>query len=107
MICSDGVYTMMDHFGITPDDIESVQIAGGFGAFIDVASAARIGLFPAQLQSRAKSVGNAAAEGASLALLSADARAYAMRLSKECHYIELSTSQEFNTFYVEQMAFEE
>ena len=102
-----GVYTLMDYFGITPDDIDAVEIAGGFGAFIDVESAARIGLFPAQLRTRATSVGNTAAEGASMTLLSAPARDFAAKLACECHYIELSTSQEFNTFYVEQMAFEE
>ncbi len=102
-----GVHTLMAHFGIQASDIEAVEIAGGFGAFIDVASAARIGLFPPQLKDRATSVGNASAEGASAMLLSAAARDFAGNLARKCRYIELSTSQEFNQFYVEQMAFEE
>ncbi|MBQ3300869.1 MAG: DUF4445 domain-containing protein [Eggerthellaceae bacterium] len=103
-VCA-GVYTLMDHFGITEEQIESLEIAGGFGRFLDMKAAARVGLYPAQLQDRASSVGNTSAEGASALLVSAVARDRAARIARECDYLELSTSAKFNGFYIEMMEF--
>ena len=104
-VCA-GIETMMDAYQVTCDQIESLEIAGGFGRFLNLQSAARIGLFPAELVDRASSVGNTSAEGASAMMLSSEARARAERIAQECDYLELSTSAEFNEFYIEQMEFE-
>lgn len=105
-VCA-GVFTLMEHLDVDTNAIESVEIAGGFGAFLDPASAARIGLYPRELKELAKSVGNAAAEGASALLVSEAARQEIAELVAMCEYIELSTSQEFNEHYIEQMGFDE
>ena len=69
-------------------------------------SAADIGLFPKELLPCAKSVGNTSGEGATALLVSSAARAREAEIVEKCDYLELSTSSEFNEFYVEMMEFE-
>ena len=102
-----GVRTMLEARKMTTDQIESVEIAGGFGRYLSVRSAARIGLFPPELADRAASVGNTSAEGASMMLLSEEERTRAQTIAKQCAYLELSTSAAFNGYYVDEMEFPE
>ena len=105
-VCA-GIHTMADAANIAMSDIETLEIAGGFGAYLDLASAAAIGLFPAELLPCAKSVGNTSGEGATALLLSSEARERESVIAEKCDYLELSTSSEFNEFYIEMMEFEE
>ncbi|MGI6221427.1 MAG: ASKHA domain-containing protein [Coriobacteriales bacterium] len=104
-ICG-GVLTLLDEYGIGMGDVDELLIAGGFGSHIDVGNAARIGLFPPELAGRARSVGNAAGEGASAVLVSGAAREALSHVVEACGYLELSTSAAFNEHYVECMGFE-
>lgn len=104
-VCA-GILTLVQDAGIAVSDIESLEIAGGFGAYLNLESAARIGLFPEELLGRAKSVGNTSGEGAAAMLVSSAARTRAAEIVDICDYLELSTSSEFNEFYVEAMEFE-
>ncbi|MBQ3105983.1 MAG: DUF4445 domain-containing protein [Eggerthellaceae bacterium] len=105
-VCA-GVRTMLDDRGIAVEEVSSLLIAGGFGEYLDLPNAARVGLFPAELLPVARSVGNSAVEGATAALVSARAKTELERLSRECRYIELSLHKKFNEYYVEAMMFEE
>ena len=104
-VCA-GVLTMVDAAGIQVSDIEQLEIAGGFGAYLNLKSAAEIGLFPKVLLPCAKSVGNTSGEGATALMVSSAARAREIEIVEKCDYLELSTSSEFNEFYVEMMEFE-
>ena len=104
-VCA-GIFTMMKHANVALDDIESLQIAGGFGAFLNLASAARIGLFPKELLPLASSVGNTSGEGATALLVSSAARQREEHIVDICEYLELSTSSDFNSFYIQMMEFE-
>ena len=84
-----------------------VLIAGGFGEYLNLENAAAIGLFPSQLLSRTRSVGNSSLEGATQAVLSHAAADALNSVSAECRYIELSTTPAFNEYYVENMYFED
>ena len=53
-----GVQVMLEEYGIEVGEVQDLVIAGGFGSFIDLASAARIGLFPSELLDRARAVGS-------------------------------------------------
>lgn len=59
-----GIDTLLHTAGISPDAIESVYLAGGFGNALNVRSAVAIGLFPPCLSDRICFVGNAALDGA-------------------------------------------
>ncbi len=104
-VCA-GIYTMAEAAQVDIADIESLEIAGGFGAYLNLQSAADIGLFPKELLPLATSVGNTSGEGATALLLSNAARAREAAIVDACDYLELSTSSAFNGFYIQLMYFE-
>ena len=85
--------------------MDILTFAGGFGNYIDKASAAAIGLFPPELLDRAKEVGNAAGNGAVSAALSQEAWESALDISGKMRYIELASYPRFDEIYVEHMNF--
>ena len=101
-----GIHTMAKAADVKIEDIEQLEIAGGFGAFLNLESAADIGLFPKCLLGCASSVGNTSGEGATALLISQEARKREMEIVEKCDYLELSTSVDFNNFYVRMMEFE-
>ena len=100
-----GIATLLQYSGIPADKVKTLVLAGGFGSFMDLRSAARTGLFPKSLLPVAKACGNTAGEGAALALCSDAARKQLSSIRGRCEYIELSTSAIFNEQFVEQMMF--
>lgn len=100
-----GIQVLIDTSDVNYDDIGALLLAGGFGSFIRPASAARIGLIPAELLGVTKAVGNTAAVGAKMALVSAEARERLDKLQKAMDYQELSGLAAFNTAYMEKMMF--
>jgi uncharacterized 2Fe-2S/4Fe-4S cluster protein (DUF4445 family) len=70
-----GARVMMNKLGIKR--IDRVILAGAFGSYIDKLSAAAIGLFPDCDPERVVAVGNAAGDGARMALLNTEKRAEA------------------------------
>lgn len=100
-----GIQVLLDTSDVDYDDIGALLLAGGFGSFIRPASAARIGLIPAELLDLTKAVGNTAAVGAKMALVSAEARERLQKLQKAMDYQELSGLAAFNTAYMEKMMF--
>ena len=100
-----GISTLVKKAGAAPDDIRKVFLAGGFGNYINVDSAVKIGLIPAELRDRVEPVGNAAGEGAAEGLLSGDMISLAVEISRGIEYIELSASAEFVDEYISNMFF--
>ena len=105
-VCA-GILTMVDAADIEVSSIETLDIAGGFGAYLNLESAAAIGLFPAELLPCAKSVGNTSGEGATALVLSNTAREREAHIVDLCDYLELSLSSEFNDYYIQMMEFEQ
>ena len=102
-----GIEVLLHFAGISVTDVKMLSLAGGFGSYMDVNSAARIGLFPKTLLPMAKALGNTAGEGAALAVSFEDARKRIEKIHKSCEYIELSSIAFFNDKFVENMTFEE
>jgi uncharacterized 2Fe-2S/4Fe-4S cluster protein (DUF4445 family) len=100
-----GIEVLFKEYGCTPCNIDVFTFAGGFGNYIDKASAAAIGLFPQELLDRAKEVGNAAGNGAVSAALSQEAWERALDISSNMRYIELASYPHFDEMYVEHMNF--
>src|SRR5439155_437096 len=62
---------MLQHVAGVPDSgVTELMLAGGFGNYISIASALRIGLIPPLSKDRIRYVGNAASLGAQMCLLS-------------------------------------
>ena len=101
-----GIQVLLHFAGIKEDDVKHLVLAGGFGSFMNLNSAARIGLFPKTLLSAAKALGNTAGEGAIMAVNSENVRKRLKNIQEQCEYIELSSIAFFNDKFVDEMAFE-
>ncbi len=103
-ICA-GVLTLLEGAQVEPARVTRLNIAGGLGQHLSLRNAVRIGLIPRELLGVARSVGNAAIEGAGLALVSDAAREELGCIAQGAQYLELSTSSLFNERYLEAMEF--
>jgi uncharacterized 2Fe-2S/4Fe-4S cluster protein (DUF4445 family) len=95
-----GLRTVVDQYGIGFDDIEVFYLAGGFGRHIEVDAARRIGLIPNLPDDRIVRIGNAAIEGASMALLSRAKRAQLEAAVRRVEHCRLETHPDFFDFFV-------
>jgi uncharacterized 2Fe-2S/4Fe-4S cluster protein (DUF4445 family) len=90
---------------IGPDALTELLLAGGFGNYVSIASAQRIGLIPVLPCGTVRYVGNAAALGAQLCLLSEGERALADRVAERMEHVSLATHPDFEEIFVDAMNF--
>jgi len=100
-----GIKILAKRAGIGLQDIDKVYLAGGFGNYINIDSALKIGLIPSELKGKIESIGNAAGAGAVEGLVSEKMLAETENIKKKIKYIELSASPDFVDEYVENMLF--
>jgi len=100
-----GVETLLGQAGLSAEDVGTLWLAGGFGSYIRPDSAAAIGLIPADYVSKTRSLGNAAARGAILCLLSREKHLEVREISDRAKTIELSGRPDFQNAYIEGMMF--
>jgi uncharacterized 2Fe-2S/4Fe-4S cluster protein (DUF4445 family) len=100
-----GIKILVKTAGISMAEVDRVYLAGGFGSYINIDSAIRIGLIPTELKGRIESIGNAAGAGAVEGLLSLKMLKKADEIKERIEYIELSACHEFMDEYVECMLF--
>ena len=97
---------MLQHVGGVPDEASTeLMLAGGFGNYLSIRSALRIGLIPPLRARRIRYVGNAAALGAQLALVSEAERARAERLARAIEHVSLAAHPDFQDIFVDCMNF--
>ena len=102
-----GVMLLMQQLKLQEKDIGKVCIAGAFGNYMDAASACAIGLIPGALAGKIQPIGNAAGEGAKIALLSRRELSASRSLSRSISFVELASSPEFQDCFVDQLEFPE
>ncbi len=102
-----GIRLLMEELAVTEEAIEKVYLAGAFGNYMNPKSAAVIGMLPYSLSDRILPVGNAAGEGAKLALLNAKERREMDDLVQNIGFVELAVSPEFQDCFVEELLFPE
>lgn len=98
-----GVRILMDKLGITA--LDKVILAGAFGSYISKEHALAIGLFPACTPENIYSVGNAAGDGARLALINVDKRREAEEIARKVEYVELTVEPRFHEYFMEALSF--
>ncbi len=96
-----GSKIMMRHFGV--EKVDKVILAGAFGSYIDKVSAAVLGLFPDCDLENIYSVGNAAGDGARMALLNVEKRKEADTWARRVNYLELTLEPGFDKIFAEAM----
>jgi uncharacterized 2Fe-2S/4Fe-4S cluster protein (DUF4445 family) len=95
-----GLQTVFSNYGIPFDDVEAFYLAGGFGRHLRIEASKRIGLIPNLPDSKIVQVGNAAIEGACMALLSKVKRREMEALVKRVEHCRLETHPQFFDFFV-------
>ncbi len=100
-----GIQVVSGEFGLEPDRIPHVLLAGGFGNFIRRSSAKRIGLLPGIPVGRIEFIGNAASVGAIMALGSRQCREEAETIGERTEYVELANRPDFLAHFTEAMMF--
>jgi uncharacterized 2Fe-2S/4Fe-4S cluster protein (DUF4445 family) len=93
-----GIMTLLKSAGIALETIDHIQLAGGFGKFIDFGLAITLGMLPDTDLSKFEYLGNSSMAGAYLALVSEDARLELLQISRAMTYVDFSSS---NLFYDE------
>ena len=96
-----GQMLLMRQFGVTPDQIKCLYLAGGFANYVDAASAVDIGFLAPVPIERIRKVGNAASSGARQLLQSRSRRESIARLIEKVEHIELETMPDFFDMFVE------
>jgi uncharacterized 2Fe-2S/4Fe-4S cluster protein (DUF4445 family) len=96
-----GLRVVCSEYGIDFQAIERLYLAGGFGRHLKVGASRRIGLIPDLPEERVVRIGNAAIEGASMALLSRARRMELEGLVQRVEHCRLETHPAFFDFFVE------
>lgn len=96
-----GLHTVFNNFGIDFDDVDVFYLAGGFGRHLSIEAARRIGLIPNLPDAKIVQIGNAAIEGAAIALLNKSRRAELEETVKKVQHCRLETHPRFFDFFVE------
>jgi uncharacterized 2Fe-2S/4Fe-4S cluster protein (DUF4445 family) len=102
---ASGVAMLQHVAGVSADQVSELMLAGGFGNYLSIRSALRIGLIPALPESRIRYVGNAAALGAQLALVSEPERHRAERIARRIEHVSLAAHPDFQDIFVDCMNF--
>lgn len=101
-----GIEVLMQEMRITADQIETVYLAGAFGSYMSAVSACKIGLLPATILPKVKTVGNSAGQGAILAARDDSCFAEMEKLANRMEYVELSGQKDFQNIFARHMVFE-
>ena len=100
-----GIEVLSQRRGVLLENVEGLYLAGGFGTYIDPASAMAIGMLPKALAGKVRPLGNTALAGA--AALALDSRLWPKveDTARSCAYIELSGQPDFTRAFTGNMGF--
>jgi uncharacterized 2Fe-2S/4Fe-4S cluster protein (DUF4445 family) len=83
--------------------VDKIILAGAFGSYIDPRHALTLGLVPDCSLERIFAVGNAAGDGARIALLNRERRREAQHIAHQVTYIETAVDPDFQNQFVQAM----
>ncbi len=93
-----GAKLLMNRMGV--ERVERITLAGAFGSYIDPQYAMLLGLIPDCPLDRVSAVGNAAGDGARIALLNHHKRAEAAEIARWVTYVETAVDPQFQDAFV-------
>jgi uncharacterized 2Fe-2S/4Fe-4S cluster protein (DUF4445 family) len=96
-----GLRIAVESYGVALSQIRRLDLAGGFARYLDVSAARRIGLIPDLPADRVRQVGNAALEGAAIALRSVSRRRALEEAVRRVEHVRLETHPRFFDIFVE------
>ncbi len=102
---ASGVAMLQHIAGVPSERLAELMLAGGFGNYVSIRSALRIGLIPPLPEEKIRYVGNAASLGAQLCLVSEAERARADRVARAIEHVSLAAHPDFQDIFVDCMNF--
>ena len=102
---ASGVAMLQRVAGVSTEHVAELMLAGGFGNYVSIESALRIGLIPPLPRDRIRYVGNAASLGAQLCVLSETERARADAVAGRIEHVSLAAHPDFEDVFVDAMSF--
>lgn len=96
---------LVRHMGLEFGAIKKFFIAGGFGTYLDIENAVRIGLLPDLERSKFYFIGNSSLAGARQMLLSFEAQKKSEAIAKKITYFELSVDPNYMDEYMAALFF--
>ena len=100
-----GIRVLLEQRHITADELESVEIAGGFGNYLKPESAVRIGMLPKGTLGKLRVMGNTALAGASMLALDGANWERLRSIPAKCRDIELSGRDDFADAFTYNLTF--
>ncbi len=94
---------VLENVGLAWDAIKRVYIAGGFGRYIRIEDAVRIGMLPDLPRQRFSYIGNSALTGAYIAMLARERREKLAAIAARMTYVDLSSDPRYMDSYVKAM----
>jgi uncharacterized 2Fe-2S/4Fe-4S cluster protein (DUF4445 family) len=91
---------LVEKMGMSFDEIEKIYIGGGFGNYLNIGKAIRIGLLPDLPLDRFEFIGNSSLSGAKMALLSHEALVKAHEIAERMTNLELCAEPDYMREYV-------
>jgi uncharacterized 2Fe-2S/4Fe-4S cluster protein (DUF4445 family) len=100
-----GINVLLESAGIDFSELDGIIIAGAFGSYIDPKNVINIGMFPKVSLKKILQVGNAAAVGAKMVLLSKRLRIQAEKVAENINYLELTVFPTFTDHFAKSTIF--
>ncbi|NLM97021.1 MAG: DUF4445 domain-containing protein [Halanaerobiaceae bacterium] len=100
-----GVNILLKEAGISSRELDTIYIAGGFGSFINIESARRIGLLPENTEADVVKLGNGAGLGARSYLLDRSREDRVEEIIEKMEFLELSMRSDFQEEFMSSMLF--
>jgi uncharacterized 2Fe-2S/4Fe-4S cluster protein (DUF4445 family) len=100
-----GIVMLQKVMDVSDEKLVELMLCGGFGNYINTGSAVRIRLLPVLPLEKITYMGNAAALGAQMALLSETERMRAFELAQRIEHVALAARPDFQDIFVDGMQF--
>ena len=91
-----GIETLLQACALRAEEVDQVILCGGFGSYMKIGSAVKIGLLPPSFQANTRSIGNAAGAGAGMLLQNGALLREARRIAHRAENIDLSGNPSFS-----------
>jgi uncharacterized 2Fe-2S/4Fe-4S cluster protein (DUF4445 family) len=102
---ASGIIILLKLAGMKFEDLDALFLAGGFGNYLNVESAMKVGLIPSRMREKVIFLGNTAGTGSLLALRSVSFIKVLNTLLRKTIHIELSEDNDFPLEFAMNMAF--
>lgn len=100
-----GIDSLINHFNLKYEDIDTLYLAGGFGYKINLENACLIGLIPRELKDKIVLLGNSSLGGAIKYLLQDNSKDELKEIIEISDVYELSTDKDFQDTFIDNFMF--